>query len=120
MEKILLTLFVALAGNELVHNCFEVWGMRQKVAWLHARMDKRPHGDWPININTAAKAYGLHTGMFVAINAVLFGILLLFDLGQTRLIEIGLLLLVVSYALTTLTVHEFHLEIGVLLKRFKR
>ncbi len=116
----MLNLLVALIGNELAHNCFEIWGMRQKVSWLQARMDSQPHGDWPININTAAKAYGLHTVLFFGITAILFALLLILNFSQENLIMLGLLLLVISYALTTLTVHEFHLEIGRLLRRFKR
>ncbi len=120
MENLLLNLLIALIGNELIHNAFEIWGIRQKVAWLHARIDKRPHGEWPININTAVKAYGLHVFLFFVITGVFFGLLLALNLSQTVLLRLGILLLVASYALTTLTIHEFHSEIGVLLKRFKR
>lgn len=120
MDNLLLNLLIALVGNELIHNCFEIWGIRQKVHWLNARMESRPHSDWPINIDTDAKAYGLHFALLLGVSGLFFILLLLINLPFKVLVLLGISLLLVSYILTTLNIHKFHLEIGRLLRRFKR
>lgn len=119
MDEILLKLLVALAVNELIHNAFEIWGVRQKVSWLSARMGGRPHGKWPININTDFKAYGLHAALFFIITCLVFFVLLLVDVSNQSLLLSGVIFLIISYAWTTTAVHEYHLEIGKLLRKFK-
>lgn len=120
MNESLLKLFVALAVTEFMHNGFEIWGMRQKVQWLDARMNHQKHGKWPININTALKAYGLHAAILVLITGVTYLGLSAFNISSTRLILTGIILLATSYTWTTAKVHFYHLEIGKLLSKFKR
>lgn len=120
MNETLLKLLVALTINELLHNCFEIWGMRQKVQWLDARIHGKKHSTWPININTELKAYGLHAALFVSITFIVFGILSVINLSSKNLILAGIITLTTSYILTTNKVHAFHLEIGKLLRKFKQ
>lgn len=120
MDIVLLKLLVALCVNEFLHNSFEIWGIRQKVQWLDARMHDKKHGTWPININTELKAYSLHAGLFIGITGAAFIILLALPLSARQLLIGGIILLSLSYGWTTNRVHYFHLEIGKLLRKFKQ
>jgi hypothetical protein len=117
---LLTVLVAALAFNELIHLMFEVWGARQKVAWLKARMDQKPHGDWPIRIDSLAKTLLLHGALFCLCVGVAFAGLVWLNFHPHILLGLACVLLVVTYSFTTLGMDAFHQEIGALLKRYKR
>lgn len=119
-QKLIAALLAALAVNELVHIIFEIWGIRQKVAWLTARMDKKPHGDWPLNINTITRTLLLHTGMFIVFVGLVFLLLIKLGLATHVLMWVAVVALVVTYAFTVLGMDAYHSEIGGLLRRYKR
>jgi hypothetical protein len=118
--QLLAALLAALAVNELLHILFEVWGIRQKVSWLQARMDNKPHGDWPININNLTKTLTLHAALFLLITCVTFATFIILDVSSRTLLQISIGLLIVTYAYTVFGMDAFHSEIGHLLKRYKR
>lgn len=119
-EKLLAALVAALAINEFIHVMFEIWGIRQKVAWLRARMDKKPHGEWPLNIDTLAKTLLLHGAMFIILTGLFYGILVYLNVTVLNLLYISVLCLVVTYSLTVFGMDAFHGEIGQLLRRYKK
>lgn len=120
MTTLLAALVAALAFNEFVHVVFEVWGVRQKVAWLKARLDGETHKDWPVNINSLTKTIVLHSILFAFFVSLAFGLLLVLKVPTDTLLIISILLLVVTYSYTTLGMDAYHQEIGNVLKRYKR
>lgn len=120
MTNLLAALVAALAFNELIHLVFEIWGIRQKVTWLTARIDHKPHGNWPVNIDTLGKTLLLHGVMFATITCLFFGIMLWLELPTQTLLLVAVVLLVVAYSFTTFGMDGYHREIGRLLKRFER
>ncbi len=117
--RLLAALLAALTINELVHILFEIWGARQKVAWLQARMDKKPHGDWPININSLTKTVTLHVVLFFLFTGLAFALFMILELSSRQLLQISIVLLIVTYSYTVFGMDAFHGEIGQLLKRYK-
>lgn len=115
-----LTLLFALAWAELVHNAVEIWGMRQKVAWLAARMDGRSHGNWPVNIDTKLKTAALHVVILIAAGGVAWLVAVILELQNDQLAGVAIAVLGLNFIYTTATVDSFHREIGSLLKRFRR
>ena len=120
MEHLLLNFLLALVGTECVHNAVEIWGIRQKVIWLSLKINGNQHGKWPINIDTDMKAYMLHLGIFVISNSLFFGLLLMLHFSAFELVSLGIIALIINYALTTVSVHAYHLEIGLLLRKFHK
>src|SRR3954463_16160100 len=120
MDKTLAGLIFALTVNELVHNLVEAWSIRQKVRWLQARMDNQPHGDWPMHVDTRPKTYLLHTSLLVIIGGSAYLLARLLDISAGVLLTSSLILLLISYVLTTHYIDAYHRDIGALLKRYKR
>lgn len=116
----LAALVAALAINEFVHIVFEIWGLRQKVAWLTARMDKRPHGDWPININSLTKTILLHACLFCLFVITAFLGFSFMDLSSHAMLQISIIVLLITYAYTIFGMDAFHGDVGKLIKRYKR
>lgn len=119
MNQTWLALLFALCLTGLVHNLIEIWGMRQKVAWLRARIDGKPHGKWPVNIDTGTKTIMLHGLILIIFGGLSWWLALAFDLSNSVLVWGSIITLLLSYILTTAYVDKFHTEIGKLLKRFK-
>ncbi len=93
--------------------------MRQKVSWLTARMDNTSHGRWPINIDTKTKTALAHFMIFIILNTIALLTLSQFEFTATVLLKASIIVLLTSYAVTTLKVDAFHTEIGRLLSRYK-
>lgn len=118
--KLLSALILALAANELIHNAFEVWGARQKIHWLTSRLDERPHGDWPININTWLKTIAVHVVLLVTLVGAFMAVFASLSLSAPTMLTIAIIILLVSYAYTVLAFDRLHKDIGHLLRRYKR
>lgn len=116
----LAALVAALAFNELIHIIFEVWGVRQKVYWLSARIDQRPHGNWPINIDSLTKTLLLHSVLFGVCVGLAFGLLVWLGLAAETMLSGAIVLLIMSYSYTTLGMDAYHQDIGKLLRRYRR
>src|SRR5437868_922418 len=107
-----LIILVSLCFTEIIHNIFEVWGIRQKVQWLKLASSGKPHGRWPLNIDTGLKTVILHACLLLFFSAISFVVLGSFNLSADVLIKIGIILLLFNYAYTTWKVNRFHEEIG--------
>ena len=116
----LLILLVAICGTEFIHNCFEIWGIRQKVDWLDSAQNSLQHSKWPMNINTKLVALAFHTIMLLLISGILFIFLKVFDLSDRNLILVGIIILVTNYATTTWFVDGYHSQIGKLITKAKQ
>ncbi|MES2970863.1 MAG: hypothetical protein V4702_00905 [Patescibacteria group bacterium] len=119
-EKLLAALVASLAINEFIHIIFEIWGIRQKVAWLAARLDKKPHGKWPINIDSLVKTLALHLTLFIFFVGLAFLWLTLGEFSTQTLLKVSIFALIVTYAYTVLGMDAYHSDIGKLLTRYKR
>lgn len=120
MEINWLQLLVALAVGELVHNLFEIWGMRQKVAWLGLNMDGKPHGKWPLYIKTYTQVWVLHISILVFVAGLSYGLFALLNISDNVAILIGIMTLLLCYGIVVHKVHRFHMEIGRLIRKAKK
>lgn len=116
----ILILLISLCFAEVVHNAFEIWGMRQKVQWLKASMHGKPHGRWPINVNTKLKTVLLHSFILVLFGGIAFFLLKSIDFSAIKLVQFGIVALLFNYAYTTWKVDRFHNEIGELIVKEPR
>ncbi len=112
----LLPLLVAFCIVEFFHNSIEIWGMRQKVRWLASSLAEKPHGSWPINIDTKLKTWLLHIGIVLLVGGAAYLLLMALDIGEQQLVLLGVLILALNYTLTTWKVDKFHYEIGQLMR----
>ncbi len=119
MERSLVTLMLALATNELLHNVIEVKGIREKVARLVAYMDKKPFKELPFKIDTRAKSYALSTILFLIVVGLLYGFYSLLDLSTDTAVKVTVGLLILSYAATAVLVDKYHVDIEQVTRRFK-
>ena len=113
-------MLAALAVSELVHNMFEVWGMRQKVEWLGQSLKGKPHGTWPIHIDSHLKVWSLHIGMLFSISGVTYALFSVANISNHAVVLLGVATLIANYFLTVVKVHHFHIEIGALIAQAKR
>lgn len=120
MQNIYLSLALALAANELIHNVFEVAGMRRKLTRLAAYIDKRPFKEMRLNINTRTKSYALALVVFLVFVIPLYILFLWLDLDTDTGLRLIIFFLVVSYSVTAVTVDQFHVEIEKITKKFKK
>ena len=119
MDQTLINLMLALAANELIHNILEVQNMREKVKRLAAYIAGKSYKELPININTRLKSYGISFVAFILIVSSLFAFFTWIDLPFDTALKVAIGLLVVSYAVTAVTVDQFHVEIEKVTKPFK-
>ena len=75
----LIRLVAALAASEFVHTLFEIWGIRQKVSWLGLVTNGKPHGTWPINVDSLLKVWGLHLAILMVVSATSYELLRLLN-----------------------------------------
>lgn len=118
--ELLSALILALAINELIHNAFEIWGARQKVQWLTHRIDQKPHGDWPINVDTWLKTILVHKVLLVVIVSMCWLALVALRLSPQSELTVACGVLLLSYGYTVFAFDRFHRDIGQLLRRYKR
>lgn len=111
-----LRLLTALIINEVLHNLFEIWGIRQKVQWLNMSMHGKPHSTWPINIDNNRKVWLLHITMMLLFTSLAYWLLGECGLVDDKLVAIGVGLLIGSYIYTVYKVHFYHSEIGFLIR----
>ena len=115
-----LTILVALCLAEILHNSFELWGMKQKVSWLSLVLDKLEHGNWPMNINTKLKAVIFHIFILIVSSWLFYIVLRLLHLSDQSLVFTGIVLLVANYIYTTWNVDNYHTQIGKLITKVKK
>lgn len=115
-----LYLLVAFAVGELIHNLFEIWGMRQKVAWLGLVMNGKPHGKWPLYIKTYTQVWVLHIAILVSVAGLSYGLFMLLNISDSAAVFVGILTLLICYATVVHKVHRFHMEIGRLIRKAKK
>lgn len=120
MDQTLINLILALATNELIHNVVEVKGMRDKVSRLSTYIAGKPYKELPLNINTRAKSYAISFCIFIVVVAVLYGFYMWLDLSTDTALKTIVVLLVLSYAATAVTVDQFHVDIEKITKPFKK
>lgn len=120
MDQTLINLVLALATNELIHNVLEVQNMREKVRRLSTYISGKPYKEMPLNIDTRAKSYGISFAIFIVVVSVLFAFYTWLDFSGDTALRILVLLLVVSYAATAVTVDQFHVDIEKVTKPFKK
>lgn len=120
MDHAWLSLLFALAVTELTHNAIEIWGIRQKVSWLTARLDGLEHSKWPINIDTKAKVALVHGAILIVLAGPVWLASELLILPPSTLIIGSATVLLASFIYTTISVDRYHTEISKVLKRFKR
>jgi hypothetical protein len=120
MDQMLLNLVLALAVNELFHNFAEVKNMREKVNRLQCYMQNKPYKEIPLNIDTRAKSYALSFSIFLVVVSLGFGFFTWLDLNSDVALKLIAGLLIVTYALTAITVDQFHVEIEKVTKPFKK
>lgn len=115
----LLTLLAALCVVEFIHNNIEIWGMQQKVSWLSLSLLGKPHGKWPINVNTKFKTVLLHGSILFLFVTISYLALKALDLSDKRLVLISIILLLINYICTTWRVDIYHNQIGNLINKAK-
>ena len=120
MNQDLINLILALSVNELVHNTLEVINMREKLRRLSAYMNKKTYKELPIKIDTRAKSYGVSFFAFLIFVLPLWGIFTVIDLETTMALKLIVGLLVASYAVTAITVDQWHVDIEKITKPFMK
>jgi hypothetical protein len=120
MNQTLISLCLALATNELIHNFVEIKGMREKLKRLSCYIAGDSYKELPININTRAKSYSISLLAFV----IIVGFLWLFygwlALETTLAFQMIAILLIGSYAVTAITVDKWHIEIESITRPFRQ
>lgn len=119
MDQSLVNLMLALAANELIHNVLEIKNMRDKVTRLTTYMAGKPYKEIPLNIDTRAKSYGISFVAFLLIVGALFGLFTWLNLAPETAIKVTIGLLIVAYAVTAVTVDQFHVDIEKVTRPFK-
>lgn len=120
IDTVLLNLLLAPVTNELIHNAAEIKGMRDKVTRLQAYINGKQPKEMPFNIDTRLKSYGLSLGIFTIAVGVLFAFYTWLDLHPNTAIKLAVGLLIFTYALTAITVDQYHVEIERVTKPFKK
>ena len=116
----LLQILVSLCIAELIHNAIEIWGMRQKVEWLHLSLGKKPHSRWPVNIDTKLQVGLIHAAIVLLVTGGGYWVLSLINLPTESVIILGIVILLLNYVITTWKVDSFHTEIGRLIRKAKK
>ncbi len=120
MDQSLINLMLALAANELIHNVLEVQNMRDKLKRLSTYMAGKSYKEIPLNIDTRLKSYGLSFTIFIVVVGALFAFFSWLSLSPDTAVKTVIVLLVLSYAATAVTVDQFHVDIEKITKPFKK
>jgi heme/copper-type cytochrome/quinol oxidase subunit 1 len=118
--QLLAILLFSLCINELLHVAFEIWGINQKVDWLNARIENQKHGKWPLEINSFLKTIALHIIAFIVITGVCMLILLRMNPSLESLLTMSVIMLIITYSFTTISVDNYHNKIGLIINRYKK
>ncbi len=120
MDQFLINLVLALATAELLHNIMEATNVRNKVARLHAYINKLPAKEIPINIDTRPKAYGLTVASFVILVGLSFGVLSLLNLNGNAALWYAVAVLALAFFSLAVLLDKYHVEIERVTRPFKK
>ena len=111
MKNQLTNLLLALALNELIHICSELWAVRDKVKRLATYIAGKPYKEIRLKINTRAKSYAISIGIFVVIVSTSYIIISLLHLSAEVAISSSILLLILSYIVAFIGFDRYHVDI---------
>lgn len=111
MNTQLTNLLLALALNELIHVCSELWAVRDKVKRLATYIAGKPYKEMKLNIDTRGKSYAISIGIFLIVVPIsYFGISLLHLSAQSAIVA-SIVLLVLSYVVAFVGFDRYHVDI---------
>lgn len=118
--QLLLNIVLALALNEVIHNLLETMSVRKKVARLSAYINKKPYSEMKLNIDTRLKSYAISLASFLLITFVALVFFMWLDLPADTALVVAALLLVFAYAVTAVSLDQYHVDIEKVTKPFMK
>lgn len=113
-------LVLALCINEFVHVCSEAWAARDKVKRLNDYINKKPHKEMKLKVDTRLKSYIFSLGIIMILTPVFYIAINLLDLSNNTCLLLSALVLVASYIVGFVWMDKYHVDIEKITKIFKK
>jgi len=113
-------LVLALCINEFVHVCSEAWAAREKVKRLSDYVNKKPHKEMRLKVDTRLKSYAFSMGIIIILTPVFYFVISLLKFSNEACLLLSILTLVASYVVGFVWMDKYHVDIEKVTKIFKK
>ena len=113
-------LVLALCINEFIHVCSEAWAARDKVKRLSDYINKKPHKEMKLKVDTRLKSYAFSLGIIIILTPIFYLTISFLNLGNETCLLLSVAILIVSYVVSFVWMDKYHVDIEKVTKIFKK
>ncbi len=113
-------LVLALCINEFIHVCSEAWAARDKVKRLSDYVNKKPHKEMRLKVNTRLKSYAFSMGIIIILTPIFYFGINILNLSNETCLILSIAALVLSYVVGFVWMDKYHVDIEKVTKIFKK
>jgi predicted permease len=113
-------LVLALCINEFIHVCSEAWAAREKVKRLSDYVNKRPHKEMNLKVNTRLKSFAFSLAIIIILTPIFYITIALLKLSNEASLILSATTLFISYVVGFIWMDKYHVDIEKVTKIFKK
>jgi len=113
-------LVLALCINEFIHVCSEAWAARDKVKRLSDYINKKPHKEMRLKVDTRLKSYAFSLGIIIILTPIFYFGINILNLSNETCLLLSVLTLIISYIVGFVWMDKYHVDIEKVTKIFKK
>ncbi len=113
-------LVLALCINEFIHVCSEAWAARDKVKRLSDYVNKKPHKEMRLKVDTRLKSYAFSMSIIIILTPIFYFAINILNLSNETCLILSIVALVLSYVVGFVWMDKYHVDIEKVTKIFKK
>ena len=113
-------LVLALCINEFIHACSEAWAARDKVKRLSDYVNKKPHKEMRLKVDTRLKSYAFSMSIIIILTPIFYFGINILNLSNETCLILSIVALVLSYVVGFVLMDKYHVDIEKVTKIFKK
>ena len=113
-------LVLALCINEFIHACSEAWAARDKVKRLSDYVNKKPHRETKLKVDTRLKSYTFSLAIIIILTPIFYLVIKFLNISNETCLILSVLTLVLSYVVGFVWMDKYHVDIEKVTKIFKK
>ena len=113
-------LVLALCINEFIHVCSEAWAARDKVNRLSDYVNKKPHKEMRLKVDTRLKSYAFSMCIIIILTPIFYFGINILNLSNETCLILSIAALVLSYVVGFVWMDKYHVDIEKVTKIFKK
>jgi len=113
-------LVLALCINEFIHVCSEAWAAREKVKRLSDYVNKKPHKEMKLKVDTRLKSYAFSIAIIIILTPIFYIAIDILNFTNDVCLILSATTLFISYVVGFVWMDKYHVDIEKVTKIFKK